>query len=181
MRKSSFCICSKRRYALAFVRQDDLLSFEVDQGVCTPECPPWYRAKLYFEALHAKNDNGQQERPANGSALSEADVAMANYVEPVRNLLSTRYAAVGILEDWEKSMMLFDHALELPKFNWTRSSSRSSSKNEVRPTFSAEKDELLRTAWTDQKLRKSISLDLILYDYAVGVHQQQLQDYGLME
>lgn len=146
--------------------------------MCTPECPPWYRAKLYFEALHAKNE---QATRANDSALLGADVAMANYVEPVKNLLSTRYAAVGILEEWEESMVLFDHALELPKFNWSRSSAHTSTKNEVKPRFSDERDELLRTAWTDQRLRKSISLDLILYDYAVGVHRRQLQDYGLME
>lgn len=162
-----------RRFALAFVSQDDLLSFEVDQGVCEPECPPWYRAKLYFEALHAKNETGQPER--------HPDVPMANFIEPVKKLLSTRYAAVGILEEWDESMALFDHALELPRSSWSRLSSHTRSKNQVKPRFSAEKDELQRTAWTDQKLIKSLSLDLILYEHAVGVHQRQMRDYGLMK
>lgn len=106
---------------------------------------------------------------------------MATFVEPVKNLLSTRYAAVGILEEWEKSMVLFDHALELPSFSWSRTSSRSRAKNKGSAGLSDEKDDLLRTAWTDQRLKKSISLDLLLYNYAVGVHHQQMKDYGLTE
>ena len=174
--------CSKyHRFALGFARQDDLLSFKVDQGVCTPDCPPWYRGKLYFEALHAENNARQQEKSVNESDPLAADVAMANFVEPVKTLLRTRYAAVGILEEWEKSMVLFDHALELPKMKWSRYGSHGRAKNKGRDVYSDERDELLRTSWTDQRLKRSIWLDLLLYDHAVDVHQEQLREYRLLE
>ena len=174
----------KRRYALAFARQDHLLAVEVQPGVCTPECPAWYRAKLYFEGLHAAaNDSGGQERqanPVNGSDPQPVDGgALSTFLDPVKKVLSTRYAAVGILEEWETSMVLFDHALELPNYSWSRSSSHSRAKNKGRARFDDEKEDFMRTAWTDQRLKRSISLDLLLYEHAVGVYQQQLKDYGL--
>eukprot|EP00903_Cladosiphon_okamuranus_P014931 g13823.t1 len=169
-----------RQYALAFVDQDDLLSLEVKQEGCTLECPAWYRAKLYFESLHA--DSTKQDKPVNDSGLLDGDAAaMASLLEPVTNLLSTRYAAVGILEEWEKSMILLDHALELPMLNWSKPTALSRVVNKGRETFRKEKEDLLRTAWADERLNRSISLDLLLYDHAVGVFQQQMQDHGLME
>lgn len=41
------------------------------------------------------------------------------FLEPVKDIISTKYAAVGILEHWENtSLPLFTRALELPNLDW---------------------------------------------------------------
>lgn len=46
-------------------------------------------------------------------------------------------------------------------------------------TFKKEENAALATAWTDPKLKKSMLLDLVLYDHAVSVHNRQMEQYGL--
>lgn len=50
---------------------------------------------------------------------SVPDLAMRPLLEPAETLLSEKYAAVGILEQWDTTLELFNDALEFPKFNWT--------------------------------------------------------------
>ena len=47
------------------------------------------------------------------------DVAMRSLLEPAEKLLGEQYAAIGILEEWENSLELFNVALGFPNFNWT--------------------------------------------------------------
>ena len=55
-----------------------------------------------------------------GGALPRVpDAAMHVLLEPAEKLLGERYAAIGILEEWDESLELFDAALGFPNFNWT--------------------------------------------------------------
>ena len=47
------------------------------------------------------------------------DAAMRSLLEPAEKMLGEQYAAVGILEEWENSLELFNVALGFPNFNWT--------------------------------------------------------------
>lgn len=46
---------------------------------------------------------------------------MKPLLEPAERLLANKYAAIGILEEWDSSLELFNAALEFPNFNWTAS------------------------------------------------------------
>ena len=45
--------------------------------------------------------------------------------------------------------------------------------------FKAEENAALATAWTDPKLKKYLLLDLVLYDHAVSVFHNQVEQHGL--
>ena len=45
-------------------------------------------------------------------------------LQPVTELLTDKYAAVGIMEEWDASIRLFQAALDLPDFDWTKVSLR---------------------------------------------------------
>ena len=45
--------------------------------------------------------------------------------------------------------------------------------------FKKEENVALATAWTDPKLKKSMLLDLVLYDHAVSVFHSQIAQHGL--
>lgn len=47
--------------------------------------------------------------------------SMHQFLHPVIDILSDKYAAVGIIEQWDASMQLFQSALELPGMDWVES------------------------------------------------------------
>ena len=47
------------------------------------------------------------------------DATMRYLLEPAQKMMGEQYAAIGILEDWENSLELFNVALGFPNFNWT--------------------------------------------------------------
>ncbi|CAB1102164.1 unnamed protein product [Ectocarpus sp. CCAP 1310/34] len=157
------------QFALGVVDQHEIFAEEVD-------APAWFKAKLYFE--------GRLGYPGNMSTATNRtthdewqSVWIPDILQPVEELLRSNYAAVGILEHWQRSMMLFDHALEIPGFNWTVASASLSprkSQNKI-----VEKKAMLAAAMTDPVLRQYVWLDLLLYEYACSLHEEQLRRYDL--
>ena len=76
------------------------------------------------------------------------------------------------------TMRLFDSALGMDDFNWTVESRKVGTANED-IVNNIEERAVLREAWTDDAIIKFIWLDLILYDYAVGINAKQVERYGL--
>ncbi|CAB1102237.1 unnamed protein product [Ectocarpus sp. CCAP 1310/34] len=156
------------QFALAFEDLNDILVTEV-------KSPPWYKAKLYFEGR--LGPSGKTSTSANISTKDVCqNVWMPEILQPVEELLRSKYAAVGILEQWETSMMLFDHALQLPGFNWTSTSASSTPRN---VHDSKAKNDLLVASMTDPVLKQILWLDILLYEHACSVHKAQLSRYGL--
>lgn len=54
---------------------------------------------------------------------------MRPLLEPIERLLSEKYTAVGILEQWDTTMELFNGVLEFPNFNWTEAFDSQGSQN----------------------------------------------------
>ena len=127
------------------------------------------KAKMYLEGrLTSGGVRGDTE---------DIDAAkMLSMLQAVEELMKTEYVAVGILEHWDSSMLLFDRALEMPNYSWVNVSSTISAHNSNKMKG---KNHVLAAAFTDSELAKHIWLDLILYDFAVSVHKEQLAHYNL--
>lgn len=162
------------QFVYPFIDQTALLDVEIDPELCLPNpCPAWYRARMYIENLF-----GADRTPTdNGPGFPSGGTALARFLEPVEKLLGTKYAAVGLVENWKGSMLLFDRALRLPNYNWTLASANAKSKNHNKLTV--EEHELLQSAWTDPVIERFLWLDILLYDHAVRIHKKQLKNYGL--
>lgn len=160
------------QFVYSFSDQATLLAVEIDPEICSP-CPAWYRAKVYLE-----NTLGADEvYPSNASDMLRVGAALTRFLEPVEELLATKYAAVGVVEDWGGSMELFNQALQLPHFNWTTASSKVKLENTNKRA--TEEHEMLSWAWTDPVLKQYLWLDILLYDHAVTIHNKQLKEHGL--
>lgn len=78
----------------------------------------WY---LLFRYVCSSYFPAQSEK----TAPEIEDGTMASLIQPVAELLNEHYAAVGILEDWDSTLMLFNVTLELPNYNWQEVSASS--------------------------------------------------------
>ncbi|CAM9713034.1 unnamed protein product [Ectocarpus fasciculatus] len=156
-------------------------------GICTPyhgkrSCPGWYELKLYLQQQLEEQDESPRGSDWSGGAAAAASGAatIAHLLQPVQEVLANEYAAVGVLEQWDTSLLLFNEALRMPGFDWPEAFGTIGRKNSD-GTFHKEEAEMLLRSWTDPRLRRYLSLDLLLYDYAVSVHNQQVEKYGLGE
>lgn len=140
-----------------------------------PEIPGWYKIGLYVNELYA-NETADGKT---GLSLDVHDAAMYKFLQPAMDRLSNEYAAVGILEDFDKSLHLLNLALKIPRLDWVQSYKNLGPQNEGVSGRDEEKKETLRLAWTDPAIHKFVWLDMLLYDHAVAVYKKQLVEYGL--
>lgn len=158
-----------RQFTQAFVPPDVVLQAGANSvarhGSFTPV---WYLMKEYF------NDQTQ----SGDGETSTVDDAMAEYLRPAMDLLSTQYVAIGLLENYNATMHLFNRALELPNWEWHTAFQRLGVKNKDSVEQSHE-HAVLKLAWTDVRIKKFLWLDLLLYEHAVALHNEQLVRYGL--
>ena len=97
-------------------------------------------------------------------------------LQPVQDLLRERYT-IGILEEFNTTLHLFDTALDMP-MKWTEQYAIYGSKNQGK----VHKDEemaSLEEAWTNSEIKKYMYLDLVLYEHAVDVFNQQVKAHGI--
>lgn len=99
-------------------------------------------------------------------------------MENQQALLSDHYAVVGVLEEWNTTLSLFDAALGMTKMDWRHEFLQEGRQN-VDVRFLKLKAETLEKAWTDEELKKYLRLDLLLYEYAVDLFHQQARSHGL--
>lgn len=160
------------QFVYSFIDQATLLALEIDPGLCHP-CPGWYRAKMYVKVsvVQTKCPPLIEE-----TGILSQGAALTKFLEPAEELLGTKYAAVGLVEDWNGSMHLFD-ALRLPNYNWTMASANMTSKNQNK--YAVEEHEMVQSALTDPVVKNFLWLDILFYDHAVSVHNKQLREYSL--
>lgn len=166
-----------RQFSLAFVEAEAVFAAEQERGVDGRPVmfPGWFRVKEYFE----KQFDVEQERALKQETGASNDPAMSYLLQPVEDLLSRNYSAVGILEKWGTSMNLFNKALEVPNFNW-QTASRNLGRKNVDKRLHNEEAQALRAAWDDPVLAKTLWLDILLYDHAVTVHNKQVEEHGIV-
>lgn len=163
-----------RQLALSFVQAEDVYRHEVVLDSCKQQInaaetcvPAWYRQKKYLQL--------PREVQFGGTPLPETGTLQ--FLSRVQEIVSSRYAAVGILEEWETTMALFDKTLNLPGFEWVKEYQQTGRKN--RNDKSTAEDRALELAWDSTELKKFLWLDILLYDHALAVHRRQVVDYGL--
>ena len=164
-----------RQFALSLVPADDVMEYSRTDAVRKklPEeieevrkVPGWYLLKLYLD-----------DQARMSEYVEIPDVAMYEMLQPVQDLLRDRYT-VGILEEFNTTLSLFDAALDMPEVDWHKQYVSEGSKN-VDRMYSKQKAASLVEAWTNSDIKKYMQLDLVLYEHAVDVFHQQARAYGL--
>lgn len=136
----------------------------------------WYLVKKYLAALHQQPQSDNSVTTFGGASSDE--YTLYTMLEPALKLISSKYAAVGLLEDMPTTMRLFNSALGMDNFNWTVEGDRVGTANGD-DQHKAEEHVAVREALTDPAIIKFIWLDIILYEHARRVHTKQLQEYGI--
>lgn len=96
---------------------------------------------------------------------SFATILLPPYLPKQDVLLS--YTAVGIFEEWELSMELFDAVISSPVQQW-------GSGEAVNPgPQSGQREMLLRWAHSSPEIRQAVGGDLLLYDLALSIFKRQ--------
>lgn len=165
-----------RQFALSWVSYDEVKDYFMSSAAganLTEEAlagvPGWYMLKVYLDG----QARGGSER---GETLPDA--AMYRLMGPAKDLLRNGYAAVGILEEFNTTLSLFNSALNMPGVDWVREFGFAGKEN-VDVRFQQEKKQALAEAWTSSEIRSYLRLDLLLYEHAVDVFHQQATLYGL--
>lgn len=114
----------------------------------------------------------------NSSTGSTDEQSLYLLLTPTLEIISSKYAAVGILEEMTTTMRLFNSALGMGHFNWTVALRRVGHSNTDKQ-LKDEEHAAVREALADPAIIKFISLDIILYEHAVNVYKRQLREYGL--
>lgn len=170
-----------RQYVIPYMSQDVIKSSpaarECNQRIDKSsglKCTAWHLVKLHLQDIA---NSSTTDTNTNGRPLDEE--AMYSYLEVAQARLSNDYAAVGLLEDFNTSLSLFDKALEMPRLSWQKSYRKMGTVNSARKGQEDRKKEVLAQAWTDLSVRRYLALDLLLYDHAVAVHATQAAEHGL--
>lgn len=136
-------------------------------------CPSWYLLKLYVDQRSA---GIAQHTDGSTGGVSLNQVWMHQFFQSAMGLLSNNYAAVGILEQWNPSMQLFQAALKLPNLDWVDSFRKQGS---ARANADSAFKQTLFEAWDDPRIRDVLWLDILLYDHAVSVFNRQVEEYNI--
>lgn len=157
-----------RQFMLSFVKFEDVKAYSLSPeggNLGTEnfsEIPGWYMLKVYLEG----HNRGSEE------------AALREFLGPVQDLLRNNYNAVGILEEFNTTLSLFDAALGIPGLDWHREFERVGLEN-VAYGFEEEKRKVLDEAWTNLEVKRYMRLDLLLYEHAVDVSRHQTKLYGI--
>eukprot|EP00903_Cladosiphon_okamuranus_P011467 g10801.t1 len=150
----NFGVC---QFLLAFVPREDVSEADVVDNICTTDC--------------------SKENQCPGCSTALAEPWMHQFLWPVEELLSHKYAAVGLLEELDVTLVLFNATLQLPGLDWVASFQEIGTKNADRH-FALDKAKAVAQAWTDPDIQAYLWLDILLYDHAVGVFHRQAEAHG---
>lgn len=171
-----------RQFVIPYISQDAITSspaaVQCNERISTDvrglSCTAWHLVKLHLEKTNPKSYHSSHF-VTNRRPLEEE--AMYPHLEAAQERLSNDYAAVGILEDFDTSLRLFNAALGVPNLDWVR---RFRGRiNPAQKEQLSDKKGVLEHAWTNLALRRYLALDLLLYDHVVAVHAKQVAEHGL--
>ena len=165
-----------RQFVLSFVSIDDVLEYARTDAVTEilprtvkrlSSIPGWYLVKLYLEnQTQAPNDE------------NIPDTAFYSMLQRVQDLLRDQYSVVGILEEYDTTLSLFNAVLDMPDVDWHETFLRVGQVN-VNNKFNDDKVAVLAEAWSNSEIKKYMQLDLLLYEHAVDLFHQQARAYDI--
>ena len=162
-----------RQFSFGQVAANDVLTafssgeLKVPGGKSWRDTDSWYLLKLYLDNRASSDDSKPTE-----------DMAMYDFLRPAQDLIDKRYAAVGILEEFNTTLALFDASLGMNDMNWQDKFELMGAANMNSKDKKLER-QTLEKAWTDSELKSYIQLDLLLYEHAKAVFREQIRLYGL--
>ena len=143
------------------------------QANTKPDDDGWYILKEYLES-----QGPRVYRELGDETEALPDGALYDMLQPACDLLRSNFSAVGILEHFDDSLKLFNSALAMPDFNWTLAFQKMGVRNQDNK-YATESHNTLAEAWTNTEIKRYIGLDLLLYDHAVAVFNEQKAMYGI--
>lgn len=157
-----------RSFIFSSVSYDDVEEYSEDNGIL-PDAKSWYKYKRYMEDPYTMN------------GLSETEY-MYEMLPSVKSMLKENYI-VGILEDFNTTMSLFDKTLDMPVLNWEKEYSIQGLANGNREKFADSKEATLHKVYNDieynTELKKYMEVDIMLYEYSVELFNEQVNMYDL--
>ncbi|CAM9139839.1 unnamed protein product [Ascophyllum nodosum] len=148
-----------RQFALASVSSTDVKEWAAHLGAPRGRSSTWYLVKKYLSRSHEKGivDDGVLE----------------GVLEQVKETLTTGYDAIGIAEELDATMNLFDKVLSMPGVEWATSfrDHRAVSAREI--DIDAVEEERVEAALANPRIKVALKLDILLYEHAVHIFRKQ--------
>lgn len=145
-------------------------------GLLGKHVPGWVLLKLYLQNLGRRSSN-ESNPDENRTAEEYEEAALSPMLERVMENLE-QYTAVGILEEFNASLSLFDSTLNIPGISWRDGFSKQGAamvdKEHETPEKAAKS-----TAFLSTEIKKYLFLDIVLYDHALAVFRHQLEQNGI--
>eukprot|EP00903_Cladosiphon_okamuranus_P011158 g10531.t1 len=183
-----------RQMAMSFIPADDVVQYVNEavgdarpamlNGVPVEDIPSWFLLKLYLRHRHrgSGDDGGDGSGKAEGHYTADHDAfnddaALSDLMGPIHVLLRDNFTAVGVVEDFDASMKLFDDVGVVPGKSWAATYAKlgAANKNEASET---EGGEVLRQALVSSEIKKYLRLDILLYDHAVAVFHNMVHQHS---
>lgn len=177
-----------RQLAMAFIPAEDVLRY-VDEtvgddrpalldGVPVEDIPSWFLLKAYLRHSYPRGGGGGGGDGGRPDGIGEFndDAALASLLGPIQDLVRDNYTAIGVVEEFDASMALFDRAGVLPGKTWADTYGKlgAANRNEAHET---EGGAVLRRALVSDEVKRYLRLDILLYDHALAVfHGMVSQD-----
>ena len=167
-----------RQFALNLVDITDVMEFsktdvareQLPRSITSDSTiPGWYLLKMYLNFLADPEASPHGQIP---------DLALYEMLQPAQDLIRDNYTAVGILEEFDTTLSLYDVALSIPGIDWHTQFARQGKKT-VERKYADQEAVSLAEAWTNTEIRKYMQLDILLYEHAVDVFREQSQAYGV--
>lgn len=100
-------------------------------------------------------------------------------LQPVQNVLSTQYAAIGITEELDTTIILFDKALSTPKLHWSVFLESQMAFDVGGEASDAVNESVLQSALGNPRILAALKLDILLYEHAVEVLREQVASHSI--
>lgn len=189
-----------RQMAMSFVQADDVVRYVNEtvgeaspamlNGVPVEDIPSWFLLKLYLRHRQYGSGGGSGGGGGWGGGSGQAagyyaadhdafndDAALSGLMGPIHTLVRDNFTAIGVVEEFDDSMKLFDDAGVVPSIPWAATYAKlgAANKNEASET---EGGKVLRQALVSSEIKKYLRLDLLLYDHAVAVFHNMVHKHS---
>eukprot|EP00752_Nemacystus_decipiens_P003612 g3329.t1 len=180
-----------RQMAMSFVPAEDVARYvdkavgegkwpAVLSGIPVEDIPSWYLLKLYLRHQYDRGGGGPGAAKGHYGADLHAfndDAALSGLMVSIQTLLRDNFTAIGVVEDFDASMKLFDDAGVIPGIEWAATYGKvgAANRNEASET---EGGQVLRHALVSSEVKKFLRLDILLYDHAVAVFHKMMRQHS---
>ena len=154
---------SMRQFVLSFISPDIILKYTDHFG---PEMDPWYKIKEYMESIGSNVD-----------PIPEFE--LFQYLQPVEDIIRESYV-VGLMEDFNSTMSLFDKALGIPKevLTWSDEYKKQGVLNSNKRSDKMKIPAMAQSS-VDSEIKKYLQIDILLYEHVISIFKHQLREYNL--